>query len=355
MERRRFLQRAAGLGMLVGMGGETRGMEGRQFASMAAEPESPAGRPLDQIGRPVRVVSIGFVPGTPLQEVAALVDHEAAYGIDIITLPEYIRGIGEGTKETLSGPTLSLLAPLARKHRTYIACPINRDDGKSRFNSVVLLDREGQIVCVYNKVFPWVTEFDVAHPISPGTEVRVYPADFGRLGFATCFDINFPEVWQRLADQEAELVLWPSWYSGGSLLQAQALTFHVYVVSSTHTPDCSAYDITGQPLLYSRGSRLNVSRITLDLDRGIYGSDFNLSKRDKLLKEHSEDLIQEIWMPREEWFVLRAKRPGISARQLAREYGLEELPHSIARYRREIDNRRGWPFGKKVWKPQMPA
>ena len=89
-----------------------------------------------------------------------------------------------------------------------------------------------------------------------------------------------------------------------------------------------------------------VSRITQDLDRGIYHQNFNIPKRDLLLKEHGEDLFQEKWLDREQWFVLKAKRPGVSARELARQYGLEELRDYISRSNREIDQMRGWPAGR---------
>ena len=49
-------------------------------------------------------------------------------------------------------------------------------------------------------------------------------------------------------------------------------------------------------------------------------------------------------MPMEGWFVLKAKRPGVSARELARQYGLEELAHYIRRSRCEIDKCRGWEY-----------
>jgi hypothetical protein len=43
---------------------------------------------------------------------------------------------------------------------------------------------------------------------------------------------------------------------------------------------------------------------------------------------------------REQWIILRARRPGVSARALAKEYGLEELRDYINRSRREIDRMR---------------
>ncbi len=49
-------------------------------------------------------------------------------------------------------------------------------------------------------------------------------------------------------------------------------------------------------------------------------------------------------MPMEGWFVLKAKRPGVSAREVARQYGLEELTPYLNRSRCEIDKCRGWEF-----------
>jgi hypothetical protein len=64
-----------------------------------------------------------------------------------------------------------------------------------------------------------------------------------------------------------------------------------------------------------------------------------MDKRDKLLKERGDDVVQERWMERESWFVLRARRPGVSARELALRYGLEELRDYLSRSRSEIDKR----------------
>jgi len=298
----------------------------------------------EQIGRPLRVTSISF-SNRKLEEITAIVDTEGAKGADIIALPETWRG--QKQPETLDGPTIQAMAALARKHHTYIVCPIDRQDGTKRLNSSVLLDRDGNVVSVYDKVYPFWSEYDVKPPVDVGLDAPVYQAEFGRVGMAICFDANFPEVWKRLADQGAEIVIWSSAYSAGTTLQAHALMCHFYIVTSTWKGDCIVYDITGEQMLYEKRDGVNVSRVTLDLDRGIYHEDFNVSKRDRLLKEHKEDILLEKEMKREAWFVLKAKRPGVSARQLARQYGLEELRDYINRSRREIDKRRGWRFAEK--------
>lgn len=316
------------------------------IAGSAAQAAQKSGPPASQgtMGRPVRVVSIAF-SGAKLEEVVKTVDQEAGKGADVILLPE----VWHGEKpEAIDGPAVTAMAALARKHKTYLVCPIDRWDGKRRFNSAVLLDRQGQVACVYDKIFPTTLELQAKPPRQPGNDTVVYPTDFGRLGLAICFDVSFPEVWRRLADQGAELVLWASAYSAGSSLQAHALNHNFYIVTSTLCRDCTVVDITGEILRYeSKPAGIHVSRVTLDLDRGIYSSDFNLDKRDKLLREHGNDVLMEKWAPQESWFVLRAKRPGVSARKLAAEHGLEELRPYLARSRREADQLRGWEFPAK--------
>lgn len=327
-------------GVLPALGAEKQAPEGSGSSAAKGDPAA---------GRPVRFVSIGFLgTGMPLERIAKHVDEEGARGADIIILPELCRGQDASSEEPLHGPTVTAMAALAAKHHTYIAVPIDRRDQQRRLNTVVLLDRKGQVVCEYNKVFPYWSEYDVTPGVSPGDATPVVETDFGRVGIATCFDVNFPEVWKSLSEQKAEVVIWPSEYSAGVSLQAHAINHHYYVVSSSGTPDCFVYDITGERLLYESSKGINISRITLDLDRGIYHENFNLEKRNKLLKEHDQDIVQEQWLKHEQWFVLKAKRPGVSAKALARQYGLEELPHYIERSRAAIDRRRGWEFSAKT-------
>ncbi len=350
MKRRTFLKEAAaGVTALAGTG----------LAGLSAEPKIEAGAPEVEmtpeasgeakIGRSVNVVSIGFGYDAPWSEVTRRVDEEGARRPDLIFLPETCRGQNDtSSEETLHGPTVAAMTELAAKHRTYIAVPIDRRNGNRRLNTVVVLDRSGQIACIYDKAFPYWSEFDLHPAVSPGDSAKVYQADFGRVGIATCFDVNFPKVWKRLADLAAELVFWPSAYSAGASLQAHAINHHYSIVSCTQLSDCMVYDITGERIYSKRSEGINVSRVTLDLDRGIYHENFNLDKRDKLLHDHPEDVVQEKWMRDEQWFVLKAARPGVSARGLGRDYGLEELRHYLDRSRMAIDRRRGWEFGCQV-------
>lgn len=315
----------------------------------AVPPEAAASA---RVGRPVRILSLSF-RDKPSEEIERLVDREAARGADLVILPETWLG-QKDHPEALEGPVICAFRALAKKHRTYIVCPIDRLEGKRRLNSAVLLDRAGEIVGAYDKVFPYWSEFDLKQPVCVGQGAPVFETDFGKLGLAICFDVNFPEVWQRLADQGAELVVWPSAYSAGTSLQAHALNHHFYIVTATWTRDCVVYDITGEELHYSKSQDINIARVTLDLDRGIYHQNFNMEGRDKLLRERSHQVRQESWLDREQWFVIGATAPGVSARALAKQYGMEELRDYLSRSRREIDRMRGWRFSEGGVKAEAP-
>lgn len=298
----------------------------------------------DKTGRPVRVVSLCFA-NENLARIEKIVDEEGEKGADIIVLPETWRG--QSKPETLEGETITELSRLAKKHNTYILSPIDRTDGKTRFNSAVLINREGKVVFLYDKIYPYWNEYDLNPPVTPGKNFRmVYDTDFGRIGVTICYDANFPEIWQALREQGAEMVLWSSAYSAGSQLKAYALLHHYYIVTSTYTKDCQVYDITGERILDEKSGDITVARITLDLDRGIYHENFNMEKLDSLLKTHGDEVEKEISMPREQWFVLRAKKHGVSARLLAKKFGLEELTVYQDRSRMEIDKKRGFSFTK---------
>ena len=301
----------------------------------------------DKTGRPVRVVSLCF-QNQDLAKIVKIVDEEGAKGTDIIVLPETWRG--QKKPETLEGETITALSELAKKHKTYILSPIDRKDGDLRLNSAVLIDRSGKVVFIYDKVYPYWSEFDLKPPVNPGVkDEMVYDTDFGRIGVAICFDSNFPEVWQALREKKAEIVFWPSAYSAGSQLQAFALMHHFYIVTSTYSKDCQVYDITGQRILDEKSDNITIARVTLDLDRAIYHQNFNLDKLAKLLKTHGEEVEKEIDMPREQWFVLKSKKPGVSARSLAKEFKMEELRDYQNRSRSEIDKKRGSNFTKKLY------
>ncbi len=91
---------------------------------------------------------------------------------------------------------------------------------------------------------------------------------------------------------------------------------HYYIVTSTLTVDSILYYITSVLALRARTSGVTVALFTLYMYRTIYHYNFNLYKRALLLAEHAADVTLDADMPREEWFVLKARSPIFSARYL---------------------------------------
>jgi hypothetical protein len=183
-------------------------------------------------------------------------------------------------------------------------------------------------------------------PASIGHDAPVFETDFGRVGMAICFDANFPEVFKRMSLGGAEVILWSSAYSAGMSLQAHAINYNYIIVTSTLCSDCAVYDITGEEIYYQKKTpgEVIVSRLTLDLDRCIFHTNYNWDKRKKLLKDYAGKIKSDVYLDRESWFTLRAVAPGVSARSVAASYGMEELTAYKNRSLVEIDKMRGFEF-----------
>ncbi len=304
-------------------------------------------QPIPLYGRPARIVSLPMY-NQGLEKTLKAIDQQGAAGADLILLTEIWQG--EGAIDTLDDPAMTALAALAKKHHTYIVSPIDRKDGNTVYNSSVLFNREGKVSGIYDKVYPVMSdppgvggEFKNGIHGKPGNDAMVFETDFGRIGMAICFDAQFPEVWQRLEDRGAQLVLFSSAYSAGRSLEAYATLHHYYIVSSVWNGECQAFDITGEKLL---DERKGLSRITLDFDRRIFHNNDSYNyrgQRNKLLQENPGVVIDK-WLTREDWHVLRATLPGIDLPSLVKKYDLQELHDYLAKQRRTSDQLRGRTF-----------
>jgi len=271
----------------------------------------------------------------------SLIEQECQKDDDLVILPEMCLGF---EIISMDDEALIKMREIAERKRVYIAFTVFRYDkgGKAR-NSSMLIDRTGSITGIYDKAYPFWGEGFLDPPCVPGKDVQIFQTDFGRLGISNCFDVNFPDVYKRLSDLGAELVIYPSGYSAGMSLQAHAINHNYYIVSSTLVPDCTAYDLNGREIYHQKGSEnVNISRLTVDLDRSIFHFDLNLAKRDRLLQDYGGIIEQDTCSEREGWFTLRALKSGVSVKKLVAEYGLEELVHYKKRKCDELDTMRGF-------------
>lgn len=315
------------------------------LTAMAANHEATA----QVVGKPVRIVSVPYYyKGVDLT--CAAIETAAAQGADMIVLTE--TWLGQYVWKTVNDPDVVRIAGLAKKYHTYIISPISRVDGTKHYNSSLLYDRNGNLVCIYNKVYPVMPSSGVYDGI-PGEDALVFDTDFGRIGIAICFDGLFPEVWQRLEDKGAEIVFVSSAMSGGTFLGAYATLHHYYVVSSVWSSECQVFDITGDKLLDVPKSSSNVtSRITLNFGRRMFYDDVVAdaeygAKYAKMMQENPGIVVDKL-CPREGWRVLRPTVAGVDISAIAKTYGVPEIRAFFTEQRGRADAIRGY-----VFKPTM--
>ncbi len=288
--------------------------------------------------REAAIVSLSFRE-RPTREILGIVEEEAKKGCDLIALPETWTG---DSTETLEGGTTANLQEIAKKYGVYIVNSVALETPEHpRTNSAILIDRNGEISGIYNKMYPYWGEYDLEPAVFVGEDAPVFETDFGRVGMAICFDANFNEVWERLSNNGADLVIWPSAYSAGTSLQAHALNYNYAIVSSTLWGDCAAYDINGDEIFYQKadGDEVLVSRVTINTNRAIFHENFNMDKMDKLLKDYEGKVTLEKAMPREQWYLLKGSEE-IQIKELAKKYGMEELSAYKRRSRDAINKMR---------------
>jgi hypothetical protein len=224
----------------------------------------------------------------------------------------------------------------------YVICPIREQAGDKQYNTAVLIDRKGQVAGYYRKIFVFWGEG--LHCSTEGA--KVFDTDFGRISILTCFDLNFPELWQQCDNLDVDIVFWPSAYGGGSPLYAYAILYHYYIVP---VGAGNIIDITGKTVENIEKPCPKQFIATLDLDRAFAHHDFNRDKVKTMLDEHKDEIKVERNLSDEDlapWWLFRAVKPGVRVRELLKKYGIEALRQYQHRSRTQINEAR--QQGKKI-------
>ena len=192
---------------------------------------------------------------------------------DLICLPEiYLKAGGDEDNSNWLENTrkaAALLQECARNMRCYIFNSAYEPSVKYpglRYNSAVLIDRNGNIAGTYYKNHPVYEESTLSN-IIPGSELPVFRTDFGVIGAQICFDIGWRDGWTELARKGAKLIFWQSAYDGGNLLNTYAAHNMVFVVSSVRADHARIIDPTGRTIAMSSvWNGLAMAEINLDME-----------------------------------------------------------------------------------------
>lgn len=282
--------------------------------------------------RPIQVASVSHRPSAGvdtddgarrlMDEASRLIRRAARMGADLIAFPEaYPQRSAPDPfhfAEPAAGGTLDAVRELAREHRLHIVWPrVECDNERGLRNTSILVDRGGEVVGRYDKMFPTVSE--MGKGVIPGTAVPTFETDFGRVGLLICFDLNFPEVREPLARAGCDLIVFSSMYRGG--IQAQHLAFETgaFVVTSITDEQGRVINRCGRVLAESTYETLafasiNTNSVALHMD-------FNWDKMDAMLEKYPRQLRFD-YHTREAYYVVESIGER-DVSEIVEEFGLE--------------------------------
>jgi predicted amidohydrolase len=192
-----------------------------------------------------------------LARAAELATRASAEGAKLIVLPENFAYMGseEGKRAVAEqldagepGPIAKAVADIARRSGAYVIAggmPERSEDPERPFNTCVAIGPDGALVGRYRKVHLFDVEvgdgqrYRESASTMPGTEPAVVSLFGFNVGLSVCYDVRFPELYRRLADLGAELVVVPAAFTLATgkdhwhvLLRARAIEGQVYVAAS---------------------------------------------------------------------------------------------------------------------------
>lgn len=327
-------------GLLVGAARDARSVEPGNTEQTKCDRRAGA--------RIVGVSTINYPPRASIEAMERYIDTAALDDPDIILLTE---GCMHNTPRSASreerdahseplpefGPITRLFARKAKQHHAYIIGSYWRKalGGRGRYNSAVLLDRQGQLVGHYDKTFPTIGEMESG--VLPGRGAVTFDTDFGRIGALICFDLNFEELLAEYKRKGAELLCFLSNYRGGSRVPSIAMRNQCFIASAVPNENGVIVDPLGRVLAESsQYGRIIFARINLDSQ--VVHIDFNVDRVRQLKEKYRERVKIETASP-EAYYFLSSLHPQVSVQKMIEEFEIETLDDYLDRARQVREQR----------------
>jgi predicted amidohydrolase len=193
--------------------------------------------------------------GKNLEACRKLVDVAASSGARLILLPENFAyfGADEGRRTVAErlgagGPIETELVAWAKGAGAFVVAggmPEKSADPERPYNTCAVFAPDGRIVATYRKIH--LFDVDLADgttlressKTAPGMDPVVVDVDEFKVGLSICYDVRFPELYRRLVDLGAEVLVVPAAFTlhtgkdhWAVLLRARAIESQCWVVAA---------------------------------------------------------------------------------------------------------------------------
>ncbi|MCU1439195.1 MAG: nitrilase [Rhodoglobus sp.] len=222
-------------------------------------------------------------------------------------------------------------ARIAEENNCNIAYSTVFVDSDGTRNATQIIDRSGAVLGDYEKNHVTVPENEESG-IRYGTTPVVFDLDFGRVGAAICFDLNFEELRAQYVSLRPELMLFSSEYHGALMQNYWAYSLRCYFAASVRPPAPSG-------LISPLGENLSQTtnyfdRVTqrINLDYAVAHLDGNWDKLTAAKAKYGPGVT--VHDPGRLGSVLiTSELPDTSASDIVAEFDIELLDDMLARVR----------------------
>lgn len=199
----------------------------------------------------VQMQSLARIDENFNQAVSYIHDAVAEHQAKLIVFPENFLCMGASDYSIITGKIKLYLAEFSKLAKRYAvslllgSVPINAGNGKC-YSRSILIDFMGKQLATYDKIhlFDVVVEdkqgsYKESDSFLAGQKTTVAPLDFNKLGLTICYDLRFPELFQLLRVEGAEMIAVPSAFTyktGQShwevLLRARAIETQCFILAA---------------------------------------------------------------------------------------------------------------------------
>lgn len=168
---------------------------------------------------PFRIAVVQFKithldPATNFRRMEEFIRRAVEEQAQVVVFPEdCVTGsiFGDLSRLDTTGTTRTRFQELAKKYHIDIvtgSCMEGTTEGN--FNTSYYINAEGKVLGMYRKNHLYPSEHSF---LISGTDVPVFETAYGKAGIVICWDILFPEIFQRMKDQGVQIIYCPSyWY-----------------------------------------------------------------------------------------------------------------------------------------------
>ena len=328
ISRRNFLQKTAitaGMASVVPLG----------MATTASCAEGSTGK---RSNREIWIAGISQMdltaetPELMAEKVYEILKDVVTYHPDFVVLPESFPYVPNkltiGEKVAISDKVQEKIAEFSKQNNCYTLCPAYTTDNVKNYNSIVVFDREGKKIGIYNKIH--ATEGEIKNRgISCGSLFQpVIQTEYGPVGIQICYDINWDDGWQMLKKQGAKIIFWCSAFDGGKMVNTKAWQHKYIVATSTLKNTSKLCDISGETIAQTGIWNPNYFCAPVNMEK-VFLPTYDYLKEYIEIEQKYGRKVRITTFHEEEWTIIESLSPDLCVDDIMKEFNLKSQQEDL--------------------------